>query len=367
MGIGRYPNFPVISYYTSVCMNLAKLLEEREKSGTMKPLRDYLVEEEQNTENMKNADVVINKVISEVDDIFSTSFLFEKTKKVPNVDDTNGMTFADGDKQKGKEITTCVLFVDIRNSVALNNESYTETLGRIYASFTKSVLRAAAHCNGYVRNIIGDRVMVVFPEDNCFQNAVDCAITINHIAQKVINPKARNHTFECGIGIDYGKIRCIKVGVEKHGTENSDNKNLVWIGMPANMASRLCDCANKEIEKNSYTIEYNEPVFRQRGLLQPLGPGLDVDVRKVTKELSEDEFLDRMSSPLYKYVLSVKKNTQKVKHSPILVSKDVFDGFKKACPNYKSIKNKKWKIDEQEIRDVTFPVYGIDLHWNLNS
>ena len=346
-------------------MNLAKSVAESQRCGELSSLKDYLVVAE-NTEYMKNAKAIIEQVSSEVDDIFSSSFLFDETKRVPNVDDTNGMTFADGDKQKGKEITTCVLFVDIRNSVVLNNESYTETLGRIYASFIKSVLRAAAHCNGYVRNIIGDRVMVVFPEENCFQNAVECAITINHIAQKVINPKARNHTFECGIGIDYGRIRCIKVGVEKHGTENSDNKNLVWIGMPVNMASRLCDCANKEIERRIFIVEYNEPVFRQRGLLQPPGQGLDVDVRKVAKELSEEEFLDRMSSPLYKYILSVKVNTTKDKHAPILVSKDVYEGFKRACPNYKSIKNKKWKVDDKKIRDVTFPVYGIDLHWDLN-
>lgn len=365
MGIGRYPNIPAINYYTSVRMNLAKLLEEREKSGTMKPLKSCLEEKEKNTENMKNADLVINKVISEVDDIFCTSFQFDKTGKVPNVDDSAGLTFSDGRIKKGKEITTCVLFVDIRNSVALNNESYTETLGRIYTSFTKSVLRAAAHCNGYVRNIIGDRVMVVFPEDNCFQNAIDCAITINHIVQKVINPKLKNHDFKCGIGIDYGRMRCIKVGVEKHGTENSDNKNLVWIGQPANMASRLCDQANKTIDNTTYIIEYNEPVFKRQGLLQSPIPGLGIDVRKVTKELSEKEFLDRMSSPLYKYVLSVKKNTTQYTHAPILVSKTVYNGFKSACPSYNSIKNETWKIDTQPIKDVAFDVYGHDLTWDL--
>lgn len=346
-------------------MDLKHLLQDNLKNGLLNSLPDYLRTELEHAEYMENAKAIIDKVTAEVKDIFDTDFVFPHSTTVPNVDDA-GLTYANGVTKKGKEITTCVLFVDIRNSVALNNEAYTKTMGRIYTAFTKSVLRAAANCGGYVRNIIGDRVMVVFPKANCFQNAVDCAITINHIAQYVINPQTKNHDFTCGIGIDYGTMRCIKVGVEKHGTENSDNKNLVWIGKPANMASRLCDSANKEIEQRTYTIEYNEPVFKKKGLLQLPGQGLDIDVQKVTKELSEEEFSDWMSSPLYKYVQSVKKNMVKYTHAPILVSEDVYTGFKKACPNYNSIKENWWHIDNASIRDVEFVVYGADLHWKLN-
>ena len=313
-------------------------------------------------EYMDNAKVIIDKVEAEVKDIFNTDFEFLHSKTVPNVDDTT-LTYANGDTKKGKEITTCVLFVDIRNSVALNQEAYTKTMGRIYTVFTKSVLRVAAHCGGYVRNIIGDRVMVVFPEENCFQNAVDCAITINHIAKYVINPQIREHNFTCGIGVDYGKMRCIKVGVEKHGTENSDNKNLVWIGSPANMASRLCDNANKEVQLFKVIHTVYEPRF---DLLQHQSIFDNFEKIVKTEKLTAEQISEIISTKGYKSISSIEKEGKPERRNPILVSKVVFDGFKKACPYYISIKHDLWKLDNRDIRDVTFAVYGADLHWKLD-
>ena len=186
---------------------------------------------------MNNVQDLLSQVSADVDDIIQKDFTFTHVTEVPQVDDAN-LTYESGKDKRGEEIDTCVLFVDIRNSVALNSESKTKTMGRRYTAFTKSVISAADKCGGLVRNIIGDRVMVVFPEADCYQNAVECAITINHIAQKIINQKLQGHDFKCGIGIDYGKIRCIKVGKIKKGAANQDYKNLVWIGRPANMASR---------------------------------------------------------------------------------------------------------------------------------
>lgn len=327
----------------------------------MKPIVDYLPDEKDNIEYMDNAKNIIDQVSAEVNDIFTTGFEFSHTSTVPNVEDP-GLTYANGVTKKGKEITTCVLFVDIRNSVALNNESYTATMGRIYTAFTKSVLRAATHCNGYVRNIIGDRVMVVFPEENCFQNAVDCAITINHIAQYVINPQLKTHDFSCGIGIDYGRMRCIKVGVEKHGTENADNKNLVWIGSPANMASRLCDNANKEVQLFDVVHKVYEPHFTS-----PFQTSLGAQhVFRNKAEVLTAEQLTKIVTDDFGNIVSIAKKGDPVKRDPILISKCVYEGFKKACPNRNSIKNGKWKIDPKEIRDVDFKVYGADLHWALN-
>ena len=343
-------------------MNLKEYLQGSVKNGQMKPVKSYLIPRTNHFEVMKNAKNVIDKVTAEVKDIFSTDFDFPHTGNVPNVDDA-GLTYANGETKKGKEITTCVLFVDIRNSVALNNETYTKTMGRIYTAFTKSVLRAAAQCGGYVRNIIGDRVMVVFPEDNCFQNAVDCAITINHIAKYVINPQTQNHNFSCGIGIDYGKMRCIKVGAEKHGTENTDNKNLVWIGRPANMASRLCDNANKEVQLFEVVHKVYEPQFTN-----PYQTILNANYvwKNKTEILTAEQLMRIVTREDFSNISSIAKKGGLVKRKPILISASVYDGFKKKCPNYNSIKNGLWHKDTKAIRDVTFDVYGADLYWKLN-
>ena len=146
-------------------------------------------------------------------------------------------------------LKSCVLFVDIRNSVELTREHDTETMGRIYTAFTKGVLNAAREHDGYVRNIIGDRVMVVFPVSNCFVNAVNCAITINHISQ-IINEIFTSVDFHCGIGVDYGEMRVIKVGIERKGNENTENKGLVWLVNQRTLLRGLLTLLEKQLKMN---------------------------------------------------------------------------------------------------------------------
>ena len=43
-------------------------------------------------------------------------------------------------------------------------------------------------------------------------------------------------------------MRVIKVSIERKGNENTENKGLVWVGKPANLASRLTDFAGKTVE-----------------------------------------------------------------------------------------------------------------------
>lgn len=311
---------------------------------------------------MNNVQDLLSQVSADVDDIIQKDFTFIHVTEVPQVDDAN-LTYESGKDKRGEEIDTCVLFVDIRNSVALNSESKTKTMGRIYTAFTKSVISAADKCGGLVRNIIGDRVMVVFPEADCYQNAVECAISINHIAQKIINQKLQGHDFKCGIGIDYGKIRCIKVGKIKKGAANQDYKNLVWIGRPANMASRLCDNANKEVQM--FKVEYRKlmPVM---GLLAPQSIlSGKFEFREVTEYMTAEQLTELISKIGLSNIHLIIKEGMPEKRKPILISKDVYDGYKKACPEADSIKNHWWHEDNKYIRNVDFKVYGADITWKV--
>ena len=311
---------------------------------------------------MNNVQDLLSQVSADVDDIIQKDFTFIHVTEVPQVDDAN-LTYESGKDKRGEETDTCVLFVDIRNSVALNSESKTKTMGRIYTAFTKSVISAADKCGGLVRNIIGDRVMVVFPEADCYQNAVECAISINHIAQKIINQKLQGHDFKCGIGIDYGKIRCIKVGKIKKGAANQDYKNLVWIGRPANMASRLCDNANKEVQM--FKVEYRKlmPVM---GLLAPQSIlSGNFEFREVTEYMTAEQLTELISKIGLSNIHLIIKEGMPEKRKPILISKDVYDGYKKACPEADSIKNHWWHEDNKYIRNVDFKVYGADITWKV--
>jgi len=67
---------------------------------------------------MTNVKELIDGVAADVNDIMAKDFTFTHTSDVPQVDDSN-LTYESGQNKRGEEINTCVLFVDIRNSVAL--------------------------------------------------------------------------------------------------------------------------------------------------------------------------------------------------------------------------------------------------------
>mgnify|MGYP006873034866 CR=1 FL=1 len=89
---------------------------------------------------MQGIQSVFNEVDNDVQDIVKKEFIFTYVSEVPHVDD-EGITYESGKDKKGVEITTCVLFVDIRNSVSLMEDTQSKTMGRIYTAFTKSGYR----------------------------------------------------------------------------------------------------------------------------------------------------------------------------------------------------------------------------------
>lgn len=314
----------------------------------------------------------INSVIS---DWKKTDFTFNPKTYVPGLDETN-LTYGNGEEKKGIVINTCVLFVDIRDSVQLTKSKQARTMGRIYSVFTHCVLLAAQYEGGYVRNIIGDRVMVVFPQEDCYSKAVNCAITINHIAS-MINKKFDNFEFKCGIGVDYGKLSVMKVGIQKKGAENDDNKGLVWVGDPANLASRLTDCANKEFTDTYYSIygefyEYN-PLYHASlpsnlGFNRPSGYYSKTQMFTAEKFASEIKLSqDRLELSSCRKVYSIEKKEQKYKFANILLSDKVYQEFAQANPNRSSIKEGLWKKQTHEIKDIDYDVWGGDIVWVLNK
>lgn len=327
---------------------------------------------------------IIEEIDSDIKDILSTEFSYTNTQHVPSLDDS-AFTFGNAEEKKAKQISTCVLFVDIRGSVALTKNHHTKTMGRLYSAFVKAVLKAAHYYNGYIRNIIGDRVMVVFPSANCFKNAVHCAITINHLCSKNINPKFKGVHFKCGIGIDYGELKVIKVGTPKQGTEQNENRGLVWTGYPANLASRLCDTANKDITQDFYLVKRNPfNLAKLVGLrdFPPIIPGsppislgsLPTYSDKIeTTEMTPEKFASSIIisstgslSMLGGRFISFEKKTRKIDYPAILISKTVYNGYKAEVPLSKDILNKWWEKETFRVNDVSDDVYGANLFWVLN-
>lgn len=312
----------------------------------------------------------MTSIESVINDWKSTSFNFFPQQYVPGLDDSN-LTYGNGQEKKGIEINTCVLFVDIRNSVQLTKDKQDRTMGRLYSVFAHCVLLAAQEEGGFVRNIIGDRVMIVFPPDKCYTKAVHCAITINHIAM-LIDKKIDNLEFKCGIGVDYGRMRVMKVGIVKKGDENDDNKGLVWIGYPANYAPRLTDCANKEFVDIVYKVDacfYYKNYFEGSPYWKRASGWYRETKELTTEELAESLGVQQngvgitLASSKFINVQSIQRVENKYTYPSILLSEAVFNGYKKEQPNGIDIEKEWWKEQARRIRDIDFKVLGADLFW----
>ena len=333
--------------------------------------------------------MVVKKIIEEIDgdikDILSTEFSYTRTQYVPNLDDS-ALTFGNAEEKKAKVINTCVLFVDIRGSVALTKKHQTKTMGKLYSAFAKGVIKAAHHHSGFVRNIIGDRVMVVFPSYNCYINAVKCAITINHLCTKIINNQFAGMDFKCGIGVDYGELKVIKVGTPKQGVEANENRGLVWTGYPANLASRLTDTANKVVQEDYYEVKRNPSNFAKLfggiGLIDTsLFGGIPINRSNEPKylttvetvEMTPERFADsiKTSSTGSVYVsggkfISFQKKTRKTEYPAILISKAVYNGYKNENSTGNDIINKWWENKKYNVKDLADEVYGSNLTWKID-
>jgi class 3 adenylate cyclase len=226
----------------------------------------------------------LKELRAEIDDEVSTllgaDFAIEvtNTENVPHASDP-AITFPDvtAKSQGAKLIETSVLYIDIRRSTELNFSHKPKTVAKLYTAFVRAMTRVARHYDGHVRGIIGDRVMVIFDRANCYTNAVNCAIAMNTVSSQIINKYFKANEVSCGIGIDAGKMLATKTGVRRHGVEQSNYRSLVWLGRPANIASKLTDLANKPAETAQVkvaSVAYDKIVQDSGSLFGSLFPGL---------------------------------------------------------------------------------------------
>lgn len=318
-------------------------------------------------------------IAAEVADLLATPFTYTKTGNVP-YDHDQGLSYEGGKTKTGKTLDTCVLYADIRGSVAMAKNSTDNIMGRLYTAFVKSVIRAGRYHNGHTRNIIGDRVMIVFDSEDCFTNAVSCAISINHICERIISPKFKTLDFKCGVGVDYGKMKVLKVGVPRKGDAANHNRGLVWTGKPANLASRLTDMGNKTTEVG-YFVVTKEPnitfhpyvdIINQLHTPRSQWENLSMNTSSNPQivEISEEQFaryLSMIGKQLYHSldkVLAFERKTRTITYKPILITKRVLDGLKDEKQNKSLYSEGRW-IQQPAVKDVDVDVYGTGLLWDV--
>jgi class 3 adenylate cyclase len=99
--------------------------------------------------------------------------------------------------------------------------------------------------NGRVRSFDGDRVLGIFAGASRADQAVETAMRMVGCKNEILIPKIRakyqNDSFDIGIGVATGPALAIKAGVG----HDMNNRDLVWIGDPPNLGSKLSDVARQ--------------------------------------------------------------------------------------------------------------------------
>ena len=306
-----------------------------------------------------------DEIADEVGTILASDFTVEvtATKTVPHSNDP-AITFPnlDGKTQKTKLIDTCVLYIDIRRSTELNLTHKPKTVSKLYSAFVRAMTRCARHHHGHVRGIIGDRVMVIFDQAHAFANAVECAISMNTISQHVINRYFKNGEVECGIGIDSGKMLATKTGVRRRGAENHSYRNLVWLGRPANVASKLTDLANKPPENLPYKTVSAGYIRNALAISTPANMNWqEYDLVTFLGQFSVEPFSNKMVhfNPNFRTCfLNDRTLTMRPKTEPILMTKAVWDGYCVAKPDANIVKEGMFQPITLQVPGYNGPVFS---------
>ncbi|MEH2372682.1 adenylate/guanylate cyclase domain-containing protein [Nostoc sp.] len=301
----------------------------------------------------------LNEIKDEVNLTVSSNFKIEviETERVPSFDDSNITYYNPLTKtKKCKRLESCVLYVDMRDSTKISAAKRPATLAKIYSTFVSSMIQASRYFNGHVRNIIGDRVMVVYDRENCFLNAINTAILMNSINQYILKKKIKDFEFRCGIGIDYGNMLVTKAGTIRRGAETEFYRSLVWLGKPANIASKLTDVANKTVFKKS------DPL--RQGNYFPLTQKwswVDKSYEEFIDDLSPTFSQNLVHKDEYFSTFIKSSNLYSETPSPILITQAVYEGLKREHPSEQSIFNNWWNMQSVNVPNYNGNVFGGDI------
>ncbi|OBA05421.1 hypothetical protein A9D36_09440 [Bacillus subtilis] len=184
----------------------------------------------------------LREIESKLSEVFDTEMKVKNydCDVVPSVEELE-------DVNKGLVVSCSILFVDIRGSTSLSDSSWAKSMAKIYRAFVRAVVMSINYSGGNVRQIVGDRVMGVFVDDEyrkSTEKALESARAILTVIYNYFNPKCQatvnGKQIECGIGIDYGNVLLTQVGMK---LKEEESKELVWAGKIANVASKHTDMA----------------------------------------------------------------------------------------------------------------------------
>jgi class 3 adenylate cyclase len=167
-----------------------------------------------------------------VDEIFATRWKRRDGEVVPEAEDVTLGNDA-------VELDATVLYADLVESTALVQSYKDWFAAEVYKTYLMCSSELIKNNGGVVVAFDGDRVMGVFIGKTKNTSAAKCALQINYMVGKEINPRIRTAYPDTGftakqvVGIDTSRLFVARTGVR-------GANDLVWVGRAANYAAKLC-------------------------------------------------------------------------------------------------------------------------------
>ncbi len=296
----------------------------------------------------------LDHVNQEIAGIVAPSFTTKQMKlnKVPATD-SDALRPTPAGEFTAYRLKTTVLYVDIRRSVFPEVKRMAHDKIKVYLAFLKVMANAAEYHGGRVVDLAGDRMMVVFDEEDCYTDAINTAFLLNTVAQTILAPHFPHRTIRCGIGVDYGSILLSRVPVESDSEHRKFAQEMVWLGKPASRAAKLMAVANGSLTSAN-------------------GVG---NVGRAFHEVKEwswrvlDEYTNMINvlgtRPMNVYTgptcrLS-KLDVESGRIEPILVTGRVLTGLRKERPDDVSLKRLWWRKKSLYVPNLKEEVFGANV------
>jgi class 3 adenylate cyclase len=133
-----------------------------------------------------------------------------------------------------------VLYADLMGSTQLVDGRSWHRAAEVYKAYLYCAAKMIRAEGGTITSYDGDRVMGIFIGDPQCTPAARCALKLNYVVQKVLNPAFKQEYADESlvisqvVGIDVSSINAARTGVR-------GGNDIVWVGRAANYAAKLCD------------------------------------------------------------------------------------------------------------------------------
>ncbi len=177
-------------------------------------------------------------IINKVTEILGTRFEVEDVSYVPDISNSK-LTFGN----TGLQFEATVLYIDMRGSTEILNKHNNPVVAKIHMAYFHTLVKIAKDLGGEVRSFNGDSLLVFFQGatkqtlSNAVQAAMHMKYMISNSGSGINTLLAKYSAVDFGIGLDYGKILCTKIGLGR----DSNNQDLIWVGNAINKAVKISD------------------------------------------------------------------------------------------------------------------------------